>query len=65
MIHNLDIILRVMPREIANKIDGENLEEIRIRANRKIILKYIDREQVEEYVPSRKRDSKYGTSFLW
>ncbi len=64
MIHNLDIILRVMPREIANKIDAENLEEIRIRANRKIILKYIDREQVEEYVPSRKRDSKYGTSFL-
>lgn len=64
MIHNLDIILRVMPREIASKIDTENIEEIRIRANRKIILKYIDREEIIEYVPSRERNFKYGTSLL-
>lgn len=65
MIHNLDIILRVLPREIASKIDTENIEEIRIRANRKIILRYIDREEITEYIPSRERDFKYGTSFLW
>lgn len=64
MIHNLDIILRVLPREIAYKIEAEKLEEIRIRANRKIILKYIDKEEITEYIPSRERDFKYGTSFL-
>lgn len=65
MIYNIDIILRTMPREVANIIEPQNIEEIRIRANRKIILKYIDREEIIEYVPSRKRNFKYGTSFLW
>ena len=64
MIHNLDIILRVMPREISNKIDADKLEEIRIRANRKIILKYIDREEITEYIPTRKRNFKYISSLL-
>lgn len=64
MIHNLDIILRVMPREISNRIDADKLEEIRIRVNRKIILKYIDREEIAEYIPTRKRNFKYCTSLL-
>ena len=53
MIHNLDIILRVLPREIAGRIEADKLEEIRIRANRKMIFKYIDKEEIIEYIPSR------------
>lgn len=64
MIHNLDIILRILPREIAYNIEADKLEEIRIRANRKMILKYIDREEIVEYIPTRKRNTWSSTSIL-
>ncbi len=54
MIKNLQLILRVLPREIANKLDQENIEEIRIRANRNIILKYFDREEITDFIPTQK-----------
>ena len=54
MVKNLQSILRVLPREIANNLEQEKIEEIRIRANKNIILKYIDREEVTEYIPSQR-----------
>lgn len=54
MIKNIQIILKVIPREISNKIDIDSLEEIRIRANRNMILKYIDKEEVTDYIPSQR-----------
>ena len=54
MVKNLQLILRVLPREIANNLEQEKIEEIRIRANRNIILKYIDREEITDYIPSQK-----------
>ena len=54
MVKNLQIILRVLPREIANNLEQEKIEEIRIRANKNIILKYIDREEITEYIPSQR-----------
>ena len=52
MVKNLQTILRVLPREVASTIDADKIEEIRIRANRNIILKYIDREEVSKYITS-------------
>ncbi len=54
MVKNLQSVLRVLPREIANNLEQEKIEEIRIRANKNIILKYIDREEVTEYIPSQR-----------
>ena len=54
MVDSIGVILRVLPREIANNLDQEKIEEIRIRANRNIILKYIDREEITDYIPSQK-----------
>ncbi len=54
MIKNLQTILRVIPRNIANTLDSDNLEEIRIRINRNMILKYRDREEILEYVPTQR-----------
>ena len=54
MIKNLQTILRVIPRNIANTLDSDNLEEIRIRVNRNMILKYSDREEILEYVPTQR-----------
>ena len=54
MIKNLQTILRVLPREIANNLDADNIEEIRIRANRNIILKYTNKEEIKEYIPSQR-----------
>ncbi len=54
MIKNLQTILRVIPRNIANTLDSDNLEEIRIRVNRNMILKYRDREEILEYVPTQR-----------
>ena len=42
---NMDIIYRALPREIGN-FDIQNLEEIRVRVNRKIIFKYSYGEKV-------------------
>ncbi len=52
MVKNLQTILRVLPREVANAIDTEKIEEIRIRAHRNIILKYTDNEVVTDYIVS-------------
>ena len=54
MVKNLQTILRVLPREIASKLDQERIEEIRIRANRNMIFKYIDKEEVLDFVPSQR-----------
>lgn len=54
MVHNIQTILRVLPREIASRVELEKLEEIRIRANRRMILKYIDREEITEYQPTQR-----------
>lgn len=54
MIKNLQTILRVIPRNIANTLDSDNLEEIRIRVNRNMILKYRDREEILEYIPTQR-----------
>lgn len=54
MENNFQIILRVLPREVANMLDTEHIEEIRIRANRNIILKYTDKEEVLNYTPNQR-----------
>ena len=54
MVKNLENILRVLPREIAASIEQEKIEEIRLRANKNIILKYIDKEVVTDYIVSTK-----------
>ena len=54
MVRNLDTILRILPRDIANNLEQEKIEEIRIRANRNIILKYMDREEVTDFIPSQR-----------
>ncbi len=50
---NMDIIYRALPREIGN-FDIQNLEEIRVRVNRKIIFKYSYGEKVVEYIPNQR-----------
>ena len=42
MINNLETILRVLPRNISIVVNPDKIEEIRIRAQRPIILKNID-----------------------
>ncbi len=54
MVKNIQAILRVLPRDISNNINVDRLEEIRIRANRNIILKYMDKEEVLDYIPTQK-----------
>ena len=44
MINNLETILRVLPRNISIVVNPDKIEEIRIRAQRPIILKNIDEE---------------------
>ncbi len=54
MVKNMQIILRTLPREVTENIDLERIEEIRIRANRNIILKYTDKEQVTDFIPTQR-----------
>ncbi len=54
MVQNMQTILRVLPRDIANNLDIENIEEIRLRTNRNMILKYMNREEVSEYIPTQR-----------
>ena len=54
MVKNLENILRVLPREIAFVIEQDKIEEIRLRANQRLILKYIDKEVLTEYIVSTK-----------
>lgn len=57
MISSVKEILEYFPQEISNKIyesELKNIEEIRIRANRNILLKCGDRECKIEYVVSTK-----------
>ncbi len=52
-------ILNLFPREISNKIsqfsniDLKNLEEIRLRVQKPVILKFLDRELVLDYIISQ------------
>ena len=52
---NLDYIFRMMPRSIVSLIDMnqiEKLQEIRIRVNKKAILKYDDKEVITNFIPN-------------
>ncbi len=51
----LDYIFRMMPRSIVSLIDMnqiEKLQEIRIRVNKKAILKYDDKEVITNFIPN-------------
>lgn len=54
MINNLETILRVLPRNISIVVNPDKIEEIRIRAQRPIILKNIDEEIITDYIPSQR-----------
>lgn len=54
MVKNIQTILKIIPRDISNTIEIDKLEEIRIRANRNMILKYIDKEDITDYIPSQR-----------
>lgn len=47
---DLRSITRVLARDICYMIDENSIEEIRIRVNRPVILKYSDREQVLDHI---------------
>ena len=46
-------ITRVLSRDICYKIDENSIEEIRIRVNRPVILKYPNREDMLEHIVSQ------------
>lgn len=50
---DLRSITRVLARDICYMIDENSIEEIRIRVNRPVILKYSDREQVLDHMVSQ------------
>ena len=50
---DLRSVTRVLSRDICYMIDENNIEEIRIRVNRPVILKYSDREQVLDHMVSQ------------
>ena len=55
MINNLETILRVLPRNISIVVNPDKIEEIRIRAQRPIILKNIDEEIIYRLYTKSKR----------
>lgn len=55
---NFQVIFRALPKEIVSFLNQNSsindLEEIRIRVNRKVILKYNFGEQILDYIPSQR-----------